>query len=92
MLAQVYSYGILVLILVALALRIQWHLTLPPAYHGDPYGVDALGLTMLFDHLAMAFKWPKRIATALWILALSWMAFAFFYILYLSRVLYPLHT
>lgn len=86
----VYRYGTLAFILGLLACRIHWHLTLPPAYSDDPYMVDLVVLMLLINHLTHAFKWPRRVNIALSALGWSWIAFTFFYILYLSRVLYPL--
>jgi hypothetical protein len=80
----------LVFILVLLAQQIQWHVTLPPTYDGDPYDNYVLILMLLFNHLAFAFKCPHRVSVALWVLAWSWLGFASFYCLYFSRVLYPL--
>ena len=84
-----YLYGMLVFILVLFVQQIQLHLTLPPDYDGDPYGGYVGILTLLFMHLACAFKWRRGVATAQWVLFWSWMIFAFFYILYLSHALYP---
>ena len=85
----VYRYGMLVFLLILFAWEIESHLTLPPSYEYDPYRGYVFFLMLLFNHLSFAFKWPKGIARFLWILALSWIVFAFFYILYLSHALYP---
>ena len=84
-----FRYGMLVFIFVMFATTIKWHITLSPAYDGDPYRGYVALLLLLFNHLACAFKWPKRVATTLWILAGSWIVFSFFYFLYLSHTLYP---
>jgi hypothetical protein len=85
----IYRYGMLIFILVLLAREIQLHLTLPPAYNSDPYEGFVGVLMLLFNHLAMAFRWPRGVAVALWVLAWSWIVFGCFYILYLSHALYP---
>jgi hypothetical protein len=77
-------------ILGLLACQIHWHLTLPPAYSGDRYMGGLVVLLLLINHLTYTFKWPRRVKSALSVLGWSWTAFTFFYILYLSRVLYPL--
>ena len=85
----VFRYGILVFTLFMCAQQIKWHFTPHPGYSGDPYRIDVLVLILLFNHLAMMFQWPRRIAGVLWLLAVSWLGFASFYLFYLSRVLYP---
>jgi hypothetical protein len=82
MVNPVYRYGILVLILAVFAWEIKLRLTIPPAYRGNLYDNYAVVLMLLFMHLSFAFKWPKSVARALWILALSWFAFFFFYIVF----------
>ncbi len=86
----VYRYGMLVFILGLLAWNIHWHLTLPPSYDGDPYSTSIIILTLLFNHLVAAFKWPRHVSVVLWALSWSWMAFTLFYVFYWGRVLYPL--
>jgi hypothetical protein len=85
----VYRYGMLVFILVLFAWEMQLHLTLPPTYDGDPYKGYVVVLMLLFNHLAMAFNWRRRVVVALWVLAWSWLVFGLFYIFYLSHALYP---
>ncbi|MHC4596536.1 MAG: hypothetical protein ACYS19_16540, partial [Planctomycetota bacterium] len=85
----VYRYGMLVFILVLFAWQIHLHLMLPPAYPYDRYGNHVCILMLLFNHLAMAFKWRRGVAVALWVLSWSWIVFGLFYILYLSHALYP---
>jgi len=85
-----YRYGMLALILGVLAHHIHWHVTLPPGYSYDPYASYVCALMLLLNHLAFAFKWPRRVNIAMWVLAWSWLIFGLFYICYLSRVLYPL--
>lgn len=85
-----YRYGMLLVIFVLCAWQIKLYLAIPIGYTGDPYGGFVGILMLLFFHLASAFKWHKRLAVILWVLFWSWLVFGFFYILYLSRVLYPL--
>ena len=85
----VFRYGMLAFILGLLARQIKISLMFP-TYDGDPYGNYVVSLMLLFNHLVFAFKWPRRVARALWILSWSWLIFGLFYILYLSNVLYPL--
>jgi len=87
----VYRYGMLVIILLLLVQDVRWYLTLPPTYPYDPYGGLIGVLMLLFLHLAFAFQWRRSVAVALWILAVGWLLFAFFYISYWSDVLYPIH-
>ena len=87
-----YRYGILVFVLFWLALEIRWYLIRPPADASDPYRTGIGLLMVLLLHLSSQFRWPKPVTVILRILALSWFVFALVYILYLSRVLYPLPT
>jgi len=82
----VYRYGMLIVVLVLLVWQTRVYLSLPSSYDGDPYGGYVVLLMLLFNHLASAFKWPKGIATALWVLAWSWIIFSLFYILILSGI------
>lgn len=56
----------------------------------DPYGGVFLILAFLFYFLAYKFKWSTRVTVIMRVLAWIWIVFTLFYILYLSRVLYPL--
>lgn len=58
--------------------------------HSIPYGGVVLILALLFHILAYRFTWPTRITVIMRALAWIWIVFTLFYILYLSRVLYPL--
>ena len=42
-----FRYGMLVFILVLLAEKIKWHLSLTPGYTGDPYGGYVVILMLL---------------------------------------------
>ena len=88
----VYSYGMLVLILGLVAWDIQWYVNLPAGYSYDPYGNGIGALALLLAHLAFQFRWPIRVTIVLRILALAWLLFAFVYVFYLSRVLFPIMT
>ena len=70
-----------------LALETLFYLHTPPGR--DPYDGFILPLMLLFSHLALAFKWPRPVMVALYILSFGWMIFGLFYDLYLSSVLYP---
>jgi hypothetical protein len=86
-----FGYGMLIFIFIMFVERIKWHLMLPPDYKYDRYMNDVILFALLFNLLAFAFKWPnKGITVALWVIAWSWLIFTYFYILYLSDILYPL--
>jgi hypothetical protein len=84
-----YRYGMLAYILVMSVWQIELYLTRPADYEGDPYGGFVCVLMLLFGHLAMAFKWRRGVAIALWVLTSGWIVFGFFYVFYWSHVLYP---
>ena len=86
-----YRYGMLAVILGLLAWDVHLYLSLPPGYHGDPYGNFVTVLMLLFNHLAFAFKWRRSVSIGLQIVACVWLVFGFFYVVYLGRVLYPIH-
>jgi hypothetical protein len=68
-----------------------FYLTGPRGDGHDPYGGFIVILTLLFNSLPSVFQWRRSVAVALWILAVGWLVFGFFYICYWSRVLYPIH-
>ena len=80
---QAYRYSMLVFILF---------LTLPSTYPFDPYSTSIVALMLLFSHLAYWFKWPTTVTVILRVLVWIWIVFAFFYMFYLSHVLYPLSS
>jgi len=87
---QAYRYGMLVFIVVVLAWCVHFTLAIPPGYEGKRYLAILSGVMLLFVHLACSFRWPRRVSIVLWIIALSWIAFTCFYVLFLYvRVLYP---
>ena len=87
---RLYRYGMLVFISGLLAWRVYRHIRLPPSYSGDPYS-GYFGIVMLILlYLVGAFKWRRRVAVVLAILALGWGFVMFVYLVCLSRVLYPL--
>jgi hypothetical protein len=77
-----YRYGMLVFVLGLFAWAMHSPSTRPPGYEADPHGRVFLVLMLLFTHLAYAFKWPKRVGTALSVLAWSWMGFTIFYTIF----------
>ncbi len=82
-------YGFLVVILGILIASLWLYLRLPPHYSGDPYRLIIVGLMLLFSHLAYNFAWRPSVTVAVRVLSWSWTIFACFYLLYLTRVLYP---
>lgn len=78
-----YRYGMLVFVLGLLAWAVHSSSPRPPGYEANPYGRIILVLMLLFNHLAIAFAWPRRIGIALWILTWSWMALTIFYAIFL---------
>jgi hypothetical protein len=85
----VYRYAMLVFILIMFGLCIRWQVMLPPTYDGDRYVLYVLLFAMLLNHLACAFKWPRRINVALWVFTWSWLIFTIFYCLFLPHFLFP---
>lgn len=88
-----YDYTMPVILLILLVWYIPWYFSLPPGYDGDPYDMGVVILMLLFnyvDRLASWFKW--RAAAAIHVLNWGWLIFALFYLVYWSRVLYPIHT
>jgi hypothetical protein len=62
----------------------------------DPYAMGVLGLMLLFSGLAglaheCQFRWPAWLVAAFKLLSLAWTVFGLFYLLYLSRVLFPIN-
>ena len=85
----VYRYVVLVALLILLACSIYLCFTIHPrSYRTDPFRGLIIALMALFNFLAFGFKWPSAVAVALRSLAWIWMAFAFVYLAYLSRILY----
>ena len=86
----VYKYGMLFFILALLVPEIKECLNRPPGALGDPYHGLVIGLVLLFNHLAFYFEWPRRAVSVVRVVSVVWLLFATIYILYLSRLLYPL--
>jgi hypothetical protein len=82
-----YRYGTLVFILALLAFAILHYLHSPPGR--DPYRGFGLPLMLLFSHLALAFKWRRPAAVALYVLSASSLVLGLFYAFCLSHVLFP---
>jgi len=61
-----------------------------PIWRSDPYRGVVVILPFLLLFLANRFAWPTRVTVILRVLAWICVVFALFYIVYLSRVLYPL--
>ena len=88
-----YDYRTPVIILVMFIGYSIWYFSLPSGYDGDPYDMGVIILMLLFSYLDGQARWHKwRLAGALRILTWGWIAFGFFYLIYWSRVLYPLHA
>ena len=67
----------------------------PSGSRGDPYAMGIVGLMVLFSGLAglaheCQFRWPAWLVTTFKLLSLAWTVFGLFYMLYLSRVLFPI--
>lgn len=85
-----FKYGMLVPILALCAWAIGLHVVYGTASDGRFYFVDVLAIQFLLIHLSVGFNWRCRgVAVALSICSWLWIAFTLFYVLYLSRVLYP---
>jgi hypothetical protein len=78
----VYRYGMLVFILCLLGRYVLWYLGLPAEYPYDRYGTGILELALLFNHLAFSLEWRPLVTAALRVLAVSWIVFTFFYLIY----------
>ena len=84
---QIYRYAVFVFIFGLFVVATGEYLHTPPGH--DPYEGFVFPLMLLFFHPALAFKWPRPVAMALYILSLGWGIFGLLYSLYLSDVLYP---
>jgi hypothetical protein len=65
-----------------------------PGSPDDPYLMGVLVLMLLFNGLAglaheCQFRWPAWLVTTFKLLSPAWTVFGLFYMLYLSRVLFP---
>ena len=87
--SPVYRYGFLILILALLLNWILWLWRLSPSYPYERYGNGIIVGGLLFNHLAFAFNWRPSIGFFVRLIACVWLLFAFFYILYLSKILFP---
>jgi hypothetical protein len=75
------SYAMLVVFLLLLAESIRSRLT-SPRWPDDDYTDLVLPLMLLFNHLAFMFNWRRRLAVALYVLALSWSVFGLLYVFF----------
>jgi hypothetical protein len=81
-----FSYGMLGVILVLLAIDLQWRLSLPSAYPHDRNLNCVVVLMLLFNHLAYQFRWPPAATVGLRVLAWSWLVFGVFCIVFCLRI------
>jgi hypothetical protein len=82
-------YGFLAIIVALFAASILLLITLPASYHSDRYSSLIIGLMLLLNHLAFQFRWPKAMTIVIRVIATLWVLFGFFYMFYLSDVLFP---
>ena len=85
-----FRYGMLFIILLLFTWEIRSSFRRIPGSLLDPYEGFVACLMLLLNHLAYFFEWRRRVAIVLRIAAALWVFFGAFYILYLSRLLYPL--
>ena len=88
--AAAYRYGFLALILLFLAFNLWVFSRTPRPYKSDPYLGFIVPLMALFGHIAYAFPWRRRLRIAFGVVAWCWMAFGLSYLVFWSRVLFPL--
>lgn len=84
-----FKYGMLVPVLGLCAWSIWIHIVYDTPSNGDPYLLDVVAILLLLNHLSESFKWRRGVAVALRIFSWLWMVFTFFYLLYLSPMLFP---
>jgi hypothetical protein len=85
-----YRYGMLVVIFALLVANLWIFSHRTRHYTGDPYLGFVAPLMLLFNHVAFTFPWRGSLRISLQIIAWCWVVFGLFYILYWSRVLFPL--
>ena len=85
-----YRYGMLAVIAALLGFNALWFLRLSSEYPYDPYSNLVVVLMLLLNHLSGNFSFPQRTTIILRVVSWLWLAFGLFYILCLSRILYPL--
>jgi hypothetical protein len=84
-----YRYGMLLVTVGLLLWHGWWLFTLPPAYPYDRYGGAVVGLMLLLNQLAFAFRWSRTTTIAFRISAWLWLVFGLAYLCYLSDVWFP---
>jgi hypothetical protein len=67
-------YGFLAIILAVLLIDIGTQLEFPEPYPRRNLNL-AVGLMLLFNHLAFNFRWPQAVTVALRLLAVGWLIF-----------------
>src|SRR5262245_59790961 len=77
-----YRHAFLAFLLVLLAFGSWVCIQLPPSYKVGRYTNVVVPLMLLFNYLAHAFPWRRRLRISLRILAWSWAAFGLTYVLY----------
>lgn len=81
----VFSYAMLGVILLLLALNIYWRANLPFDYPGDRYGNVVVVLMLLFNHVAFQFHWPILATVLLRTVAFIWLVFVCVYVFWIAR-------
>ncbi len=81
--------------LFAFVVCIVVYVTRSSGSRSDHYVMGVCGLMVLFGGLAglaheCQFRWPTWLVATFKLLSLAWTVFGLFYMLYLSRVLFPI--
>lgn len=85
-----YRYGMLVLCIGLLLWHVVWLAYLPPGYPYERYNGFVVPLMLLLNHLAFAFRWPRRTTPLLRVGAYLWVIIGCFYVFYVSHIWFPL--
>ncbi len=83
-----WRYGMLALCLCLLGRCIHWWLNLSPGYPYDRYGTGIVVICLILLHLKQSFRWPRRTAITISVLAHGWLIFADIWVSYLSNRIY----